>query len=67
MKMSQLLQIKQHLEQGESLTQRDAIALFNCYRLGARIKDLRDTGMAIKTVMEKNKGHGSHARYLLEV
>lgn len=39
---------------------------FGCYRLAARIKDLRDDGYEIVTEDEPHDG-GSHARYRLAV
>lgn len=55
-----------HLEQGKSLTQREAIELFNCYRLSAVIYNLRRAGYVIETYTELNdSGIGTHARYEL--
>ena len=49
---SQNKQIKAWLESGKSLTPLDALALFNSFRLGARVFDLKnDYGMNIKTEM----------------
>jgi len=45
--MSQLNQIKAHLNGGASLTQLEALEMFGCFRLAARIRDLRDSGMNI--------------------
>lgn len=47
--MSQNYLIQQHLEVGNSITPIEALNLFGCFRLGARIKDLRDRGMNIQT------------------
>ena len=44
------------------ITARDAME-FGCYRLAARIKDLRDMGYRIDTHTEPG---GAHARYELE-
>lgn len=54
------------LKNGESLTQLDAFHRFGCFRLAARIADLRAAGHAIKTTNEKHEG-GTHARYSLAV
>lgn len=59
------------LEQGRALTQQDVLPL-GIFRLGARIKDLRDRGYQIETesVSFKHKltGHkGYCARYRLRV
>ena len=54
---SQNKQIKAWLESGKSLTPLDALALFNSFRLGARVFDLKDEyGMNIKTGMVKENG-----------
>lgn len=63
--MNQCTLILTHLQMGKTLTQKDAIRLFGCYRLGARIMDLRQAGHNIITLWEKNHGHGQHARYAL--
>ena len=41
--------IRAHLEAGKSITPREAIEQYGCYRLGARIYDLRREGMDILT------------------
>ena len=46
------------------ITPMDAMS-FGCYRLAARIKELRDQGCPIETEMEPHEG-GKHARYRLE-
>ncbi len=46
---SQNTLIKQHLEDGNTITPIDALNLFGCFRLSARIKNLRDQGMDIVT------------------
>ena len=51
---SQMLQIKNYLKAGNSITPIEALTLFNCFRLSARIADLRDKGIAIKTTMIKD-------------
>jgi hypothetical protein len=56
---------------GESITQRDAIERWNCYRLSGRIFDLRHgvydgVSYDIEEVSERNAdGRGKHARYRL--
>ena len=62
---SQNKQIKAWLESGKSLTPLDALALFNSFRLGARVFDLKnDYGMNIKTEMVEENGK-RYARYSL--
>ena len=48
---SQNLRIKKHLESGRSLTALDGLHLFNCFRLGARIHNLKGQGLNIETEM----------------
>ncbi|WP_180081243.1 MULTISPECIES: helix-turn-helix domain-containing protein [unclassified Acinetobacter] len=64
---TQLKQVLDHLKQGRSITQVDAIRLFKCYRLSAIIKRLRNSGYDIVTYNERNSsGTGTHARYELK-
>ena len=66
MNNTQLNQVLSHLKQGRSITQMDAIRLFNCYRLSAIIQRLRNAGYDIVTHNERNNsGIGRHARYEL--
>ncbi len=67
MNNTQLNQVLSHLKQGRSITQMDAIRLFNCYRLSAIIEKLRRQGYDIVTYNERNSsGTGTHARYELK-
>lgn len=45
---SQNKRIRKYLESGKSLTPLDALYQFGCFRLSARIYDLRDQGLRIK-------------------
>lgn len=65
--MSQRKQILKYLKSHKrGLTGLDAWQKFGCYRLGARIYELRAEGHDIRTDMEDNKdGIGKHARYFL--
>lgn len=47
--MSQTRQILEHLEAGNAITPIDALSLFGCFRLGARIFQLRELGYNIIT------------------
>lgn len=63
--------IKNHLLNGGSITALEALREYGCYRLGARIAELRSEGMNIKTKMEisisRATGRPIHfARYFLE-
>ncbi len=66
MKNTQLKQILNLLKQGKTISQAEAIDMFNCYRLSAIIQRLRCAGYDIVTHRERNhSGIGSHARYEL--
>jgi len=53
--MSQTQAIKQHLERGQAITPLEALQQYGCLRLAARISDLRDQGMNIRTdIVELN-------------
>ena len=63
--MSQLTDIKTHLTKGNSLTAMDALEQYDCFRLSARINDLRNEGMNIKTyIMQINNKR--IAKYIIE-
>lgn len=53
---SQNKQILNHLESGKSITPMDALNLFGCFRLGARIHDLKSEGYDIKTEIKVVNG-----------
>ena len=61
--MSQKADILEFL-QHRPMTARDAMVHLNCYRLAARILELRQEGHEIHTEMEPHEG-GEHARYIL--
>jgi len=53
--MSQIEAIKKHLQQGRPITPLEALQQYGCLRLAARISDLRDAGMNIRTdIIELN-------------
>ena len=62
--MTQNKQVLNFLRTHGSITPLDAMLHINCYRLAARIHDLRGQGHNIKTVEEAHDG-GTHARYEL--
>lgn len=67
-RLSQADRIRQHLEGGDSLTQQDALDLYRCSRLAARIGDLRQLGLPIETesiTVETRYGRTTVARYRL--
>ena len=55
--MSQNKQIADYLNKGKKLTTIDALNKFGCFRLAARIADLRNEGMNIvtRTIKLENK------------
>ena len=59
---SQTQAIKAHLESGKSITPIDALNEYGCFRLGARIFDLKDEGLDIITEMVQ-KGKKRFASY----
>lgn len=61
--MSQTTQIQRHLEKGKSITPIDALNKYGCFRLAARISDLRNDGMNIKTTIVKLKNNKHIATY----
>ena len=63
---SQEIAILQYLKEGKSLTQLEALPLFNCFRLGARVHRLvHQKGQPIKSEMVKRNGKWV-AQYSLE-
>ena len=63
---SQNKMILSFLKENGSINAKEARALFQCERLSARIKDLRNKGIPIKTEMHKYIGdHGQPVRYAI--
>lgn len=63
---SQRAKILAHLQKGYSVTPISALEKFNCFRLGARIWDLKDKGHQIETDMVDDKKTGKrYASYRL--
>lgn len=58
--------IREYLESGKSITPIDALNLFGCFRLGARIADLKKQGMDIRTDIINDPRNGKrYASYRL--
>lgn len=57
-------QILAHLKKGNSITAWEALNLFQCFRLSARIYDLRDAGHKIDKITVR-MGKKMFARYKL--
>lgn len=60
--MTQTEMIRADLLSGREITPMDALREYGCFRLAARIKELRDEGMNIETIKEQRDGR-SWARY----
>ena len=54
--MTQNQQIKSYLEKGKSITPIQALNKFGCFRLAARISDLRNHGLNIATKIVTKDG-----------
>ena len=64
--MSQTKQIAAYLNKGRKLTPIDALTKFGCFRLAARIADLRNEGMNIKTKIIKLDNKKQVAQYSIK-
>lgn len=62
--MGQRTRILVRLKAGHTITQKQAIQWWECYRLASRIQELRDQGHVIVTEMVKGK-KTRYARYKL--
>lgn len=61
---SQCGAILEHLQAAGSITPIEALEKYGCFRLGARIFDLKKLGWDIRTEKEKKNGK-TYARYVL--
>lgn len=58
--------IREHLVSGKSITPIDALNLYGCFRLGARIADLKKQGMDIHTdIIHDKRNDKRYASYRL--
>jgi hypothetical protein len=64
--MSQNKQIADYLNKGKKLTPIDALNKFGCFRLAARIADLRNDGMNIVTNTIKLENKKQIAQYSIK-
>jgi len=64
--MSQNKQIADYLNKGKKLTPIDALNKFGCFRLAARIADLRNEGMNIVTNTIKLENKKLIAQYSIK-
>lgn len=59
--------VLEHLKHNGTITVIEAQKKYKCYRLAARIEQLRKKGFSISTFkMPKKSGKGSYAQYKLE-
>ena len=68
-KKSQKESILEYMADGNSITQLDALSLFGCARLAARIGDLRKDGYPIRSKMVKvptRDGYATVSQYWME-
>lgn len=66
--MSQNTMIAKHLRMGRKITPLDALNLYGCQRLAARIAELKQMGMKIETHMKTvntRNGKATVAEYML--
>ena len=61
---SQAKQIRKALESGATLSAIDALNKFGCFRLAARIHDLKAEGMDIQVAKEESNGKSFAIYYL---
>ena len=61
--MTQNQNIANYLNKGKAITPIQALNKFNCFRLAARISDLRNDGMKIitKIVTKEGKSYASYS------
>jgi hypothetical protein len=62
--MTQTEMIRAHLQSGRDLSPIDALNHYGCFRLAARIKELRNQGLPIQTLTEQRNGK-AWAKYRL--
>lgn len=60
--MSQLNTILYELKKGRALTPQDALREIGCFRLGARVHELREQGWPIHREIVEVEGHHGPAR-----
>lgn len=64
---TQCRDILKHMMEHGSITAMEAVEEYGCYRLSARIADLREMGVEIVTLMMENSHNsGHHAKYILD-
>lgn len=64
---SQCNLILNHLQSGKSINPMFALNQFGCYRLGARIYDLKQSGYSIDSRLVKTENGKKYAEYSMRV
>lgn len=62
---SQCKAILDYLSSGRSLSPAEALTVFKCFRLAARIQELRAAGVNISMTMKRDATGSRYARYSL--
>jgi biotin operon repressor len=62
--MTQTEMIRRHLQTGNSITPLEALQQYGCFRLAARIDELRQEGLDIETLTQTRNGK-RYAVYVL--
>ena len=60
MKLTQNQLILEHLKEHKTINPIQALELFSCFRLGARIYNLKQDGYQIETKRKKNNKYGNY-------
>lgn len=63
---TQRQRILQHLNTGAELTPLQALNMFGCFRLAARVAELRNMGHKIETERRKDGGGACYAVYRVQ-
>lgn len=64
---SQCLSILRHLQRGKSINPLQALNQYGCFRLGARIYDLKQRGYLIEKRMVKTANGKKYAEYSMRI
>jgi cbb3-type cytochrome oxidase cytochrome c subunit len=61
--MTQTEEIRDHLESGRTLNPLQALKSYGCFRLAARILDLRETGLDVhmKMIQDNDKRYAEYS------
>lgn len=61
--MTQIEQVRRHLQDGKSITPATAMAVYGIFRLASVIEDLRRSGMEIDTVLKRDEVGKQYGEY----